>query len=118
MNIKVGDTVWWDHVNSGRAGAQKSRETKVTKIGRVYFEVECDRYNKFRIDNGSARDNRGYYYVLSLEEKLRRERVAAARLALRNVGFDVGFGRRVDDDLLFAVHEVIKQYEETKREQP
>lgn len=49
MNLKIGQTVWY-YTGSVRVADSCLKETKITKVGRKWFEVECGYGNRFSIE--------------------------------------------------------------------
>jgi hypothetical protein len=113
--FKVGDRVWWDHVNSGQF--MPGRETVVTKVGRKYFEVACDKGSKFDLQTGRVHDAYGYYWVDPLQVHNEKLEVMKAREELRRFGLDPSW--RMNRDALLAAYEALKPViEATKRGTP
>lgn len=102
--MKVGDRVIY------RSRWTKSRETTVSRVGRLYFYVECDRHTKFRLrDKHSVT---GDYSVSTPEEHAREQRIELAKRELREFGFPPEWS--VKDARVLAMHEAMKAIAEAE----
>jgi len=50
MKLQVGQTVYVECFERSYMAKGEVKETKVTKVGKKYFEVECAKYSKFYLD--------------------------------------------------------------------